>query len=189
MSIEQKKNPAIQCRNPGASGMRLLERRCIGKTAEEQKVPVDDQEQKRIAFRLWSAFETDPFEDGMYHPAEEIIERALGSKESPRVFKWLKDLSLDAGHPSFSSGVLHCLSHQTHPGTAAWRAELVRDALAIGSIEIRDATIQAAESWGGREMVDVLTSHDEPESWLREFIRDVIDDVGEDEFVARCPPA
>ena len=167
----------------------MLARQCIGKTAEEQKVPVDDQERKRFAFRLWSAFETDPFEDGMYHPAEEIIEKAMRSTERRRVLEWLRDLSLDAGHPSFSSGVLRCLSRQTHPGTAAWRAELVRDALTMEDIEIRDAAIQAAESWGGREMVDVLTSHDEPESWLREYIRDVIDDLREDEFVAGCPPA
>ena len=140
-------------------------------------MPIEDRDRTRFAFRLWSAFESEPFEDGMYHPAEEIIEKALGSRESQRVLKWLRDLSLDARHPSFSSEVLRCLSRQTHPGTAAWRTELVRDALAIDDIEIRDAAVQAAESWGGPEMVDVLTSHTEPVPWLQDYIREVIDDL------------
>ena len=140
-------------------------------------MPVEDRERKRFVFRLWSAFETDPVEDGMYHPGEEIIEKALGSKESPRVLEWLKDLSLDPRHPSFSSEVLRCLSRQIHPGTAAWRAELVRDALAMDDIEVRDAAIQAAESWGGVQIRSVLNSHRESESWLREYIGDVIDDL------------
>ena len=142
-------------------------------------MPVDDQERKRFAFRLRSAFEADPFEDGMYHPAEEIIEKATRSKERRRVLEWVRDLSLDAGHPSFSSEVLRCLSRQTHPGTAAWRIELVRDALAMDDIEIRDAAVNAAESWGGTEFADVLMSHTEPVPWLQDYIREVIDDLGE----------
>ena len=142
-------------------------------------MPVEDREQEWLAARLWSAFEADPFEDGMYHPAEQIIERALQSRESQRVLEWLRDLSLDAAHPSFSAEVLRCLGRQTHPGTTAWRAGLVRDGLAMDDIEIRDAVVQAAESWGGREVVDVLMSHDEPEPWLRECIPEIIDDLRE----------
>ena len=142
-------------------------------------MPVEDRERTRFAFRLWSAFEADPFEDGMYHPAEQIIERALQSRESQRVLEWLRDLSLDATHPSFSAEVLRCLGRQTHPGTTAWRTGLVRDALAMDDIEMRDAAVQAAESWGGREVVDVLMSHDEPEPWLRECIPEIIDALRE----------
>ena len=142
-------------------------------------MPVEDRERKRFVFRLWSAFEADPFEDGMYHPAEEIIEEALRSRKSQRVLEWLSDFPLDAGHPSFSSQVLRCLSRQTHPGTAAWRTELVRDALTMEDIDIRDAAIQAAESWGGAEFVDVLMSHTEPVPWLQDYIREVIDNLRE----------
>ena len=49
----------------------------------------------------------------------------------------------------------------------------------MDDVEIRDAAVQAAESWGGREVVDVLMSHDEPEPWLRECIPEIIDDLRE----------
>ena len=106
---------------------------------------VEDRERTRFAFRLRSAFDADPFENGIYHPAEQIIEEALRSKESQRVLEWLRELSLDAAHPSFSAEVLRCLGRQTHPGTASWRTGLVRDALAMDDIEIRDAAVQAVE--------------------------------------------
>ena len=55
----------------------------------------------------------------------------------------------------------------------------MRDALALDDVEIRDAAVQAAELWGDREILLVLKSHSEPESWLRDYIFDVIDDLGE----------
>ena len=54
---------------------------------------------------------------------------------------------------------------------------LVRDGLAMDSVEIRDAAIQAAESWGDSELLDVLRSHSETEPWLQQYILDVIDDL------------
>ena len=141
-------------------------------------MPAEDRERARFTFWLWAAFEADPFEDGMYHPAEQIIEKALQSRESQRVLEWLKDLSLDTTHPSFSAEVLRCLGRQTHPGTVAWRARLVRDGLAVDDVEMRDAAVQAAEWWGDPNMRNVLESHSEPEPWLRDHIRDVIDDLG-----------
>ena len=143
------------------------------------QMPVEDREQERLAAMLRFAFETEPFEDGMDHPADQIIENALRSTENHRILDWFSSLSLDAKHPSFASSVLRCLGRQTHIGTAAWRAGLVRDALAKDDIEIRDAAVQAAESWGGQEIVDVLMSHNEPEQWLRECIPEIIDDLRE----------
>ena len=56
--------------------------------------------------------------------------------------------------------------------------ELVRDALALDDVEIRDATVQAAELWGDRDILPVLKSHSEPEPWLRDYIFHVINDLG-----------
>ncbi len=146
-------------------------------TATTLQTSVEDREQERLAAMLRSAFETEPFEDGKDHPADQIIEDALRSTEDQRILDWLSAFSLDAAHPSFASSVLRCLGRQAHIGTAAWRAGLVRNALAMVDIEIRDAAVQAAESWGGREIVEVLISHDEPEQWLRECIPEIIDDL------------
>ena len=136
-----------------------------------------DQEQTRLAHKLHAAFETEPLEDGMHHEAEEIIEQVLQSGEDPRILNWLKDFSLDDMQPAFAASVLRCLGRQEYLGTSSWRSELVRDALALDDVEIRDAAVQAAESWDDPHILPVLKSHSESESWLRDYISDVIDDL------------
>ncbi len=139
----------------------------------------EDCKQMRLANKLHAAFETESLEDGMYHKAEDIIELALQSGEDARILEWLRDFSLDTAQPVFTASVLRCLGRQEHLGTSSWRSELVRDALALDDVEIRDAAVQAAELWGDHEILPVLKSHSEPESWLRDYIFDVIDDLGE----------
>lgn len=151
---------------------------CFEPAAEQQSL-AEDREREQLAARLWAAFDADPLEDGMGHPAEEIIREALGYREDQHVFEWLRILSLDATRPSFAASVLRCLGRQAHPGMGSWRAGLVCDGLAMDDVEIRDAAVQAAELWGGPDMQKILQAHSEPEPWLRDYIRDVIDDLGE----------
>ena len=97
---------------------------------------------------------------GMDHPADEIIGNALRTKGRQRyVLQWLRSLSLDASHASFAASILRCLGRQVRPGTTSWRTKLVRDALASGDVEIRDAAAQVAELWGDQDVVEVLISH------------------------------
>lgn len=138
-----------------------------------------ERKQVRLANKLHATFKTEPLEDGMYHKAEDIIEQALQSRKDHRILEWLRDFSLDTAQPVFAASVLRCLGRQEYPRTRSWRSELVRDALALDDVEIRDAAVQAAELWGDSDIVPVLKSHSEPESWLRDYISDVIDDLGE----------
>ena len=154
----------------------LLDVGCLDLTAS-QKVVVDDRGRERFATKLWASFEDNPFEDGMDHPAEGIIAEALRSAKDQRVLEWLRTFCTDASQPSFAASVLRCLARYDHAGTASWRVGLVRDGLAIDSVEIRDAAVQAAESWGDADLLDVLGLHSEPEPWLRQYISDVIDDL------------
>ena len=149
------------------------------KTALPQKDFVEDREQERLANSLWASFAADPLEDGMFHPAEEIIGEALRSMEDKPILDWFRTFSLDAEQPSFAASVLRCLGRQTPLGTDSWRAELVRDGLSMEDVEIRDAAVQAAESWGDRSLADVMKKHREDELWLRDYIEDVISDLGE----------
>ena len=149
----------------------------VSATADQELI--NEREQTRLTYKLHAAFDTEPLEDGMHHKAEDIIEQALQSGEDERTLEWLKDFSLDAAQPVFAASVLRCLGRREYPGTSSWRSELVRDALAVDDIEIRDAAVQAAELWGDRDMLPVLKSHSEPEPWLQDYIFDVIDDLGE----------
>lgn len=127
----------------------------------------------RLEADLWAAFEADPLEDCINHPAEKIIEEALRGQDEFPVLEWFRAFSHDAAH--FAASVLRCLGRQASAGTASWRADLVREGLAANSVEIRDAAAQAAESWGG--MRAVLEAHFEPVPWLRDYIRGIIDDL------------
>ena len=139
----------------------------------------EDCKQARLANKLHAAFETKPLEDGMHHKAEDIIGQTLQSGEDQCILEWLRAFSLDDTQPVFAASVLRCLGRQEDLGISSWRSELVRDALALDDVEIRDAAVQAAELWGDKDILPVLKSHSEPEIWLRDYISQVIDDLGE----------
>lgn len=138
----------------------------------------DNADRERLGSSLWTAFETEALEDGIDHPADEIIEKSLQSGNQS-VLGWLRSLCLDIEEPIFAASVLRCLGRQELPGTDSWRTELVRDGLAANNAEMRDATVQAAESWGGQEILNILESHQEPEQWIQDYIRNVVNDLRE----------
>ena len=127
---------------------------------------------------LRASFEVDSVEDGMHHPAEEIIAEALRSVKEQRVLESLRTFCTDASQPSFAASVLRCLGRHSTVGAVSWRMDLVRDALTMHSVEVRDAAVQAAETWGDSDLVEVLRSHSDQEPWLRQYILDVIEDLG-----------
>lgn len=128
---------------------------------------------------LYTSFEAEPLEDGIDHPAEEIIGDAIRSTDNARVLDWLFAASLDAEHPTFSASILRCLGRQRCPGTDSWRTELVQKALSIDDVEIRDAALQAAELWGGLSIRETLKIkvQTEPLPWLQNYMRVVIEDL------------
>ena len=144
----------------------------------EAKANANDGSRAELAYRLNAVFETEPVEDGMDHPAEEIIKEALLFPGDPSVLEWLRRFCLDAARPNFAASVMRCLGRQAHPGTITWRTDLVCSALNMYHVEIRDAAVQAAELWGGQDMRNVLEAHNEPLDWLRNYVLDVIDDIG-----------
>ena len=156
-------------RNFGLELQRLLE------TWQERVASYGGQ--KRLTARLQASFEENPVEDGIEHPAEEIIVSALSEARGSHILSWLREFCADASQPSFAASVLRCLGRCKRIGTVSWRVGLVRDGLAMNDVEIRDAAVQAAESWGDAEMVETLRAHDEVEPWLRQYALDVIEDL------------
>lgn len=130
-----------------------------------------------LAGRLWASFESSPLEDGMEHPAKRVIAEALHSNSGQQALDWLRELCTMSSRPSFAASVLRCLGRVDGVATVSWRADLVRDCLAGDNAEIRDAAVQAAEEWGDPELCGVLESHSEEEPWLRQYIRNVIEDL------------
>lgn len=122
-------------------------------------------------------FEAQPVEDGVAHPAERILARALRIGEQAAALDVIGALCVDTARPGFSAATLRCLGRLTNPGSSAWRAALVGGALAHTHLEVRDAAVQAVESWGGTDMIDILLAHRECEAWLTEDVREVTQDL------------
>lgn len=135
------------------------------------------QKREELAAKLWSVFQAKPVEDGINHPGEVTIREALQSMDGYPVLEWLKMFSVDTNHPHFAASVLRCLGRQHLPGTISWRMEVVRKAFSTDAVDIRDAAAQAAESWGGLEMRDVLQEHTDPVPWLQDYILDILNDI------------
>lgn len=144
---------------------------------EAEATVLRNQEVEQFADRLRWAFESEPFEDGMDHPADEVLESALRSDERAAILAWLTSLFGGPESPTFLASVLRCLGRQD-PGTTEWKVGVVRMALTHDHLEVRDAALQAAESWAGVEMVRILRAHDEPVAWLAESIDQVVSDLG-----------
>ncbi len=144
------------------------EQRCVEPVAHAQ-----------LERQLQNAFERQPFEDGIDHAADDIIQEALQTPYQHVALEWLRSFALDTENPVFAASTLRCLGRVENLGTPIWRTELVREGLMMEDLEMRDAAIQTAENWGDREMVEVLQAHTESNSLLRRYVEDVISDLSE----------
>lgn len=132
----------------------------------------------RINDRLHTALEIDPIEDGRFHPAETFLEKLTRSSESG-IDQWLMGVISGAQYPSsYRASLMRLLSRQV-PFSKEWRLEAVRAGLASEHVEVRDAAIQAAESWEDLGAVEVLAAHCEPVRWLEDYMHHVIQDLTE----------
>ena len=147
-----------------------------GKAVARQP-PSPEQIRVRLDSMLSAAFEAEPVEDGVAHPAEHILDRALDTDDQTAVLGVVAALCMDTARPGFSAATLRCLGRLTRPGSSAWRSDVVRRALTHSGVELRDAAVQAAESWGDAELVGVLRAHRETEPWLAEYITEVTEDL------------
>lgn len=142
-------------------------------------VRADERGRRRLRDRLATSFESEAIADGMDHPAERVLTAALGSEDRNVVLRWIKRICLDSTRPTLAAGVFLCVARQPGAGTAAWREELVRGGLGADDVDVRDAAIQAAEHWRDSGLRPILAAHSEPVSWLDEYRRGVVDDLGE----------
>ena len=114
----------------------------------------------------------------MDHPAERLIAAALESEDWSTALEWIHGACFDSGNPAFATSVLLCIARRPRLGDATWRAKVVRRALAADDVTMRDAAVQAAETWGDAGLRRVLRAHTDPVPWLDDYARGVADDLG-----------
>ena len=138
-----------------------------------------DTDRQRFERELLVSFEEEIVEDGMYHPAEDIILDTLKNQDKEKALSWIREFILDATRPDLGYSILLCLTHQPPLGTASWRVQLIHDALGSEHIVVRDAAAQAAESWADPEVMPTLRTKKANESvgWLQDYMRGIIEDI------------
>jgi len=130
-----------------------------------------------LELEIYSALDASPVEDGQCHGTEDILRRVLVDLTDAPI--WLQSLIFERSTPSTAASLIKCLGRLEPPVSLAWRANIIRNALAHSDIEVRDTAVQAVENWKDKELLVALKKHDEKEGWLRDYINRVIRDVME----------
>lgn len=146
-------------------------------TAVLERPPPAEQVRDRLDMMLRAAFEAEPVEDGVVHPVEQTLERVLHTGDQSTALGIVAALCLDTARPGFSAATLRCLDRLARPGSSAWRSAVMSEAFAHSDVELRDAAVQAVESWGDPNLLDVLRAHRETVPWLADYIRQVTEDL------------
>ena len=130
----------------------------------------------QIENQIKAALESAPLEDGYSHAAEILLEKAIrGSGD--QAGDWLVGvLSSKDRNNGFKAELLRLLS-RLKPFTSTWRVGVIKLGLSSSSVEIRDAAVQAAESWEEAGAIQLLQVHKEPCDWLADYISRVIRDL------------
>ena len=69
---------------------------------------------------------------------------------------------------TFVADTLRLLTQLT-PATPEWRAKLIEEALRSPSVVVRDAAIQAIETWEEPALFSLLRRHVDPDAWLQSY--------------------
>lgn len=126
--------------------------------------------------RIRAALEADPVEDGYTHPAEAYLEK-LFHHWGQAAGGWLIGRITDKQwNRSLAADLLRVLS-RLKPLTEDWRLRVIELALSSPDIQMRDAGVQAAESWEDSGAVELLKKHSEPCAWLADYIKSVVRDL------------
>ena len=123
---------------------------------------------------LTSTIETEPVEDGVSHPGESVIAEIVDVRGADA----LADMILQIGAPSLAAAALRLFGRVASPSAGA-RQRLIEHGLHSESVEIRDAVVQSVELWKDQDAVHMLEKHQEPVPWLAEYIRSVVEELGD----------
>lgn len=150
-----------------------------------------------VVSQLRAEFEAGPIEDGITHPAEQIVANHLPSLMQISPERLLAELEAEHG-TDFCSSLLQCLGRCDLPSSLAspvlalssgvvgiqdssawtqWRQQLLSHCLTSQDIVMRDAAIQAAEEWEDPALLSTLESHRERVPWLRDYLADVMSEL------------
>ena len=104
------------------------------------------------------------------HHLEQIIEAGMAGDDPEDALACLGELS------EKDADLLRCMARIEDLGNAAWRVGVVRRALGSRNLDVRDAALDAAESWMDTRVGEVVAAHRsrEPDEWITEQIDELL---------------
>lgn len=138
----------------------------------EQASPRADAELRAALARLSAEVDAETVEDGITHPAESVLASHIVAHGTSGLFEAM--FADDANH-SGTASLLRLMGRISVPQDA--RLRFVRTGLSSPSVEVRDAAVQAAESWADASLVPAIRAHCEPVAWLASYMAAVARDL------------
>ena len=141
---------------------------------DQPPLPPDPQEARNKLLEYLKSALAHPIEDGMNHPAENVLLRAVGLMGEQAALQWLDSHWQSHPQTRLTATLLTCLGHLDFSGNPGWRAPFVRHALTSDDLEARDAAVTAVDQWGTPALVDLLREHQEPVAYLADYIAEIV---------------
>ena len=126
---------------------------------------------QRIA-TLRAAIQAEPVEDGTSHPGERVIAETMAGNEAEGFVAAV----LEVRPSSLQASILRLVG-RVPLRDPSLRRRIVSAGLCSADVQIRDAAVQAVESWEDADCIDLLREHEEAVQWLADYIQEVITDL------------
>jgi hypothetical protein len=127
-----------------------------------------------------NALKCEPFEDGVPHPAETVIQGALA--ESPySILQWTHAIFQEhySIQPLLAATILRIIGRLPRHQVGEAGLSMAQNSLKHQDVGVRLSAVRALESWGGQRALGILITHlaCEPQKWLVKYIEQVIKDL------------
>lgn len=140
--------------------------------------PPSDALIRHLRQQISSYLDERPLEDGVIHPAEAVVAKALtGGVEQLAALLLLIETEMSA--PDFSAAMLRLAGRVGRNAGHDSFEGIIDRALRSSSPTLREAAVEAVEQWEDPELLPLLRDHNEPLSWLKDYIEAVIEDLSE----------
>jgi len=137
-----------------------------------------DRSERVFRNSLIRTLEDDPIEDGVPHPAEGLIDKAM-TVNVTACLDWLARAFTEysSARPATCAALVRCIGRIKYDRVGSWGLGIARVAIKHIDIEVRESAVRALEAWEAPMSLSILRSHTEPDGWLADYIRRVIADM------------
>jgi len=146
----------------------------VSEPIERRSLDSQGMQSIRLLSRLVASIGIAPVEDGIVHPAEDMLTQLLHTSGSQKLFEYM--FRTTAQSQSRAAALLRLLGRIDVPDSS-FRSQLVRTGLASSNIQVREAAVSAVELWGDHATAILLERHRENTPWLADYIDRVVRDI------------